>query len=319
MALLLREAEVAELLPMADAIEAVEEAFRLLGEGQAVNRSRVRLQAGEAILHVMSAGLPPAGVMGLKTYSSVRGRTRFVVLLFDVGTGELLAMMEADRLGQIRTGAASGVATRHLARPDAGVVGLLGSGWQARGQLLAVAAVRKLRRVQVWSPNAERCARFCREMTAALDCEVRPASGPEAVVRGAEILVTATNARTPVLQGAWLQPGTHINAVGSNFAQRQEVDEETVDRSALVVVDSKEQARIEAGDLLPAIARGLLSWEQVHELSEVVTGALGRPDPAEAITLFESQGVALEDVAVAARVYARAREAGAGEPLTLVP
>lgn len=317
MALLLTEADVARLLPMAVALEAVEEAFRWQGEGRLVNRPRVRLPVPGGLLHVMPAALPEAGVMGLKAYATVRGRARFVVLLFSARTAELLAVIEADRLGQTRTGAASGVATRHLARADAHVVGCYGAGWQARSQLEAVCAVRPVREVRVYSRTPERREHFAVEMAAALGVPVRAVEEPEAVARGAHVLVTITTSRTPVLEGRWLEPGVHVNAAGSNARDRTELDAEAVRRADLIATDSLEQARVECGDLLAAVEQGAVGWDRVCELGEIVAGRRpGRRGPEE-ITLFESQGVAMEDVAVAARVVERARAEGLGHDLPL--
>jgi ornithine cyclodeaminase/alanine dehydrogenase-like protein (mu-crystallin family) len=312
MALLLTESDVTALLPMSLALEAVEQVFRWQGEGRLSNRPRVRLPVPGGLLHVMPAALPEARVMGLKAYATVRGGAKFVVLLFAADSGGLLAVIEADRLGQMRTGAASGVATRYLARLDADRVGCYGTGWQARSQLEAVCAVRRVREVRVYGRDPARRARFAEEMTGALGLRVVAVDQPEAAARDAGILVTITNSRTPVLEGRWIAPGAHVNAAGSNALQRAELDVEAVRRAAVVVTDSLEQARVECGDLVAPIEQGVLRWEDVHELGEVVAGKHpGRPS-ADAITLFESQGVAMEDVAVAVRLVERARERGVG-------
>jgi ornithine cyclodeaminase/alanine dehydrogenase-like protein (mu-crystallin family) len=313
MALFLREDDVARLLPMREALEAVEEVFRLHGSGGAVNQARSRVRLPGSVLHVMSGGVIDLNVVGLKAYTTTRQGARFVVLLFQADTGVLLAVMEADRLGQTRTGAASGVATKYMARIDARAVGLIGTGWQARAQLAAVCSVRSITEVKAYSRHEERRRQFCAEMSAELGVPVTPAGSAEEAAREADIVVTITNAREPVLYGAWLKPGAHVNAAGSNALIRCEIDEETVRRARLIAVDAKDQARIECGDLLGPVERGIIHWDQVRELGEVVAGRIPGRTSAEDITLFESQGLAIEDVAVAARVYARAREAGVGE------
>lgn len=254
--------------------------------------------------------------MGFKAYTTSRNGAHFLFLLYG-GDGRLLAIMEADRLGQVRTGAASGVATKYMARKEAATIGIFGTGWQARSQLPAVCAVRSIRQVKAYSRNAERRQAFCREMSETLNVEVIPVEDPEEAVKEADILITITTAKEPVLKGVWLQPGVHLNVAGSNFAQKRELDEEAVRRSALIVVDSKEQARIESGDLLVPIERGLLRWEDVHELGEVVAGRLPGRRSDQEITLFKSNGIALEDVAVAWRVYERAKAEGFGQELPL--
>jgi ornithine cyclodeaminase/alanine dehydrogenase-like protein (mu-crystallin family) len=312
MAVLLSESDVTMLLPMSLALEAVEEVFRWQGEGKLTNRARVRLPVPGGLLHVMPAAVPEARVMGLKTYATVRGGAKFVVLLFSVETGALLAIIEADKLGQMRTGAASGVATKYLARPEADRVGCYGTGWQARSQLEAVCAVRRVREVRVYGRDLERRARFAEEMTPLLGVPVVAVDRPEAAARDASILVTITGSKTPVLEGQWIAPGAHLNAAGSNALPRAELDVEAVRRAGLIVTDSLEQARVECGDLVAALEQGVVRWDDVHELGDVVAGRHpGRRDAGQ-ITLFESQGVAMEDVAVAARIVARARERRVG-------
>jgi ornithine cyclodeaminase/alanine dehydrogenase-like protein (mu-crystallin family) len=196
-----------------------------------------------------------------------------------------------------------------------GSVGIYGTGWQARSQLEAVAAVRAIERAVAFGRDVERRRVFCEEMSQLLDLEVHPAKAPREVPREADILITATTAREPVLHGKWVRDGQHINAIGSNMASRQEVDEEVIRRAALIVVDSKEQALLECGDLIAPISSGATTWERIPELGEVVRGRIrGRSGPKE-VTLFESQGIAIEDVAVARKVYELGRARGVGVPL----
>ena len=317
MALILREADVRRVLTMADCLTWLEEGFRAYAAGRARNLPRRRVRWPEGILHTLPAADLTVDAVGLKTYTSVRGTTRFLVLLYSASNGELLALIEADYLGAVRTGAASGVATRYLARDDARRVGMIGAGSQARTQLAAVAAVRPIERAVVWSRDAARRERFCREMAAELGLPVEPAASAEAAVREQDIVITITTARQPVLSGEWLSPGTHINAAGSNSLLRREIDDATLRRVDRLVVDSRAQAPLEAGDLQGAVERGLLDWDQLPELADVVAGRVpGRQSPTE-ITLFESLGLGLEDITVAKRVYERARAAGLGEEITL--
>src|SRR5437868_2106808 len=216
MALLLSEEDVERLLKMPAAIEAVEAAFRELGAGRATNRPRRRVAVPHGLLHLMPAALPAARAIGFKAYTTFAGRARFHFTLYDSETGELLAMMQADRLGQQRTGAATGVATRHLAQADAAALALFGGGWQARSQLEAVCAVRAIREVRVFSRTPERREAFCREMQPLVTASLKPVASPEAALDGADIVVTATSAREPLFDGALLQPGMHLNVVGSN-------------------------------------------------------------------------------------------------------
>jgi ornithine cyclodeaminase/alanine dehydrogenase-like protein (mu-crystallin family) len=315
MAIFFTEDEVGALLPMTEAVARVEEAFRLLGERKAVNQPRGRVRLDRLVLHVLSAGSDTLGYAGLKAYTTGPSGARFYFLLFDAGKGELLAIMSADRLGQIRTGAATAVATRYLAPREASRVGIYGSGWQARSQLEALAASRKVSQATVWSRAPERRKTFSEEMAKLLGLPVRPASRPEEVAAESEILVTATSSREPVLLGAWLEPGHHVNAVGSNAANRREIDEVAVTRADVIAADSVEQAKIECGDLIAVVETGKLSWESVRELSDIVAAGFDRAP--EAITLFESQGIAIEDVAAAKVVYERGREQGRGRNLDL--
>ncbi len=317
MALFLDEQQVTDLLTMEMAIAAIEEALKQHGLGTAINnpRARVRLPSGQ--LHMMGAALPTRGVIGYKAYTAFRGHTRFHVMIYSTDTGELLAMLQADRLGQLRTGAASGVASKHMARPEAGSVGIFGTGWQARAQLEAVCAVRQIQGIKAFGRDATRRQTFCTEMSQQLGIAVEPADTPEAVVKGMDIVITATNARAPLFDGNWLEPGAHVNAIGSNALIRREVDDTTVRRSALIVVDSKEQARLECGDLLGGLERGLIHWGQVRELGDVVAGLIPGRRQASDITLFESHGLAIWDLAAGMAVYDAAKAKGIGRDLAL--
>ncbi len=306
------EEEVGRLLSMDEAIRAVDDAFRHLGTGSAVNIPRSRVRLPGHTLHVLSGGIPGLNVTGLKAYTTTRHGARFVVLLFRADTGDLLATIEADRLGQMRTGAASGVATKYMAREDAASVGVIGTGWQARSQLAAVCGVRGVTSACAFGRDRSRRESFCREMTEQLGIPVQPVDTAHESVAEADIVITITSSAQPVLKGAWLAPGTHVNAAGSNALLRSEIDVETVRRSRVVAVDSREQARVECGDLLAPVEMGYLHWDRVYELADVVAGHVpGRIDPAD-VTLFESQGLAVEDVAVAAVVFERAKAEGAG-------
>lgn len=316
MPLLLREDDVARVLQMDQLITAVEDAFRLYGRRQAVNRPRQRstTDAG-TVLHVMSAAIPALGVMGLKAYTSARGGTRFVAMLYSTETGELIAMMEANRLGQMRTGAASAVATKYMARPDAGALGIIGTGWQARSQVVAISRVRPIALVKCYGRDPRRREEFAREMVQELGAEVVAVDSAREAVEGVEIAVTATTATEPVVLGEWAHAGMHINAVGSNWANRQELDAGAVGRCDRVAVDDLEQAKEESGDLIAAAESGLVAWDRVIELGRIVAGEVpGRTAPQDT-TLFESQGIALEDVAAMKLAYDRARQLGVGEEL----
>jgi alanine dehydrogenase len=310
--LLLTESEVRELLTMEMALEAVEDALRKLALEEAENVPRSRTQTDHTMLHVMSAAAKTLGFAGYKAYASGRKGTTFHVGLYDGKSGALLALMQADYLGQVRTGAASGVATQYMARPDASEVGVFGSGKQARTQLIAICKVRRVRRAQVYSPNEENRTRFAREMSVVCGTEVQPVPRPEMAAEDKDIIITATNSREPVLNGHWIVEGTHLNVIGSNFLGKAEIDAVAVRRCESIVVDSKDQARLEAGDFVQPLEDGSIHWADIHELGQVIVGRYtGRAHPQD-VTLFKSLGIAIEDVAVAARVYAKAQGAKVG-------
>jgi ornithine cyclodeaminase/alanine dehydrogenase-like protein (mu-crystallin family) len=310
--LLLNEAEVKNLLTMEMALEAVETALRKLGLDEAQNIPRSRCQTDHVVLHVMSAAAKSLGVAGYKAYGTSRQGAHFHVGLFDGKTGELTAIVQADYLGQMRTGAASGVATKFLARPDSATVGLFGTGKQARTQLLAVCKVRAIKHVAVYSRREENRRAFCAEMTPLCQCPVEPAARSEEAAVGKDIVITATSSRDPVLQGDWLTDGAHLNIIGSNYLSKSEIDVAVVRRAKSIFVDSIDQAHLEAGDFRQARDAGVLQWPSIRELGELVAGrAPGRQQPGD-ITLFKSLGLAVEDIATAAMVVAKAKKANVG-------
>lgn len=318
MTLLLTEADVRSLLTMPVALEVVEGSMRRQGEGKLVLNPRCRLRLPDnGLLHYMAAADPVDGYFGMKLYTTVRGAARFVVPLFRAATGEMAALIEADALGQIRTGAASGVATKYLANSNARRAGIVGTGYQARTQLEAVAAVRKLDRIRAFGRDPERRKQFCREMSARIGITVEPANSCEEAVRDAEIVITATPATQIVLEGTWLTPGMHINAMGANWPQKRELDAAAIIRSDVVAVDSIEQARMEAGDLIQAFGEDVSRWDSVHELSEIVAGKIPGRISSSQITLFKSIGIATWDLAAAVRVFKLAVGNGMGQSIPL--
>jgi len=311
--LYISEQEVLACLPMPKAVELVEEAFRGLDAGTVVNhpRRRVILPTG-SVLHYMAAGTPD--YFGLKAYSvNAKTGAHFEVLLYRSGDGMPLATLEANHLGQIRTGAASGVATKYLAREDAGVAGIIGTGFQARTQLEAVAAVRKLREVRVWSRKKDKREDFARRCAQDFRLNVRPAESARDCVEGADIVVTATSSKEPVLEAAWISAGAHVNAAGSNWAERRELPTELVlDRAAVVSVDSVEVGKIESGDLLIPMRERSVGTLPAVELSGIVAGRISGRSSPDQITIFKSNGLAAEDIAVGGFVYEEALRRGFG-------
>jgi alanine dehydrogenase len=313
--LYLAEDDVSRLLDIRLAIEAVEEAFRRLAIGEAMNVPRQRAKAPGIVLHSMSAAAQYLGLVGWKCYTTTKRGARFLMGLYDANSGELRALIEADRLGQLRTGAVTAVAAKWMAPNDADQAGIFGAGHQAQTQLAAVAAVRKLKRAVVYSRNEANRAAFVRRMAVELALDVVPVERPEQAAADLPIVITATTSATPVFDGHWLREGTFVAAIGSNWPQRAEIDTTAVRRAENVVCDSIEACQHEAGDLIIASAQGAFDWSQASELAEVVAGtAVGRSH-RESITLFKSVGLAIEDVALGGKLLELARRSGIGREL----
>lgn len=315
MAIFLSEADVRQLLTMDLALEAVEAAHRAHGEGRVIDIPRQRTRVPTASLHILQGALPDEGVMGYKAYTASRGGARFLVHLFDAANGRLLAVIEADHLGMMRTGAAGGLAVRLLAREEASVAGVFGAGWQAQSQIEALCRVRPVRRVKLYSRDPDRRRAAAADFSRRFGVEVVPADSPEQVVRGSDVVVTITTSAVPVFEGAWLEEGCHVNAAGANALIRRELDETAVRRAAVVCVDSRATALAESGDLLPALEKGRLHSGQLVELGEIVAGIRhGRQEDSD-ITLFESQGMSIQDLALANRLVRLAGERGLGREI----
>ena len=288
------EEQVRKTLSVPDCINVLREAF----SHTYVNIPRYRLKSTNALLHVMSASIPDLGIIGLKSYTTTKNGNTFVVLLFEEKNGGLLAVVEADSLGQIRTGAASGLATDLLARKESRIAAIIGTGYQAETQLLAVQSVRDFKETRVYSRSAQNREAFAKRMEYQTRGKLIITDSAEAAVNDADVICTITGSKEPVIQAAWIKPGCHINAAGSNWATKRELDPEIVRKCNFVCVDHREQSRIESGDLIDVVS----DWDQVAELADVVKGLPGRTD-SEQITLFKSNGIALEDIAAANFVY----------------
>jgi ornithine cyclodeaminase len=317
MALFLSEADVKQLLTMDLALEAVEAAHRAHGTGRAIDIPRQRTRVPTASLHILQGALLDEGVMGYKAYTVSKEGARFLVHLFDSASGRLLGIIEADYLGMMRTGATGGLAARYLACEDAATVGVFGSGWQAQSQIEALCRVRSLRRIKIYSRDAERRRTAAADFSRRFGVEVLPVETAEQAARDSDIVVTITTSPTPVFEGAWLAEGCHVTAAGSNALIRREVDEKTVGRAGLVCVDSRATALAEAGDLQPALEKGRLHAGQLVELGEVVAGVRAGRQSKRQITLFESQGMAIQDLALGLRLLHLASERGFGQTLAL--
>lgn len=306
MPLYLTEADVDGLITAGEAVPVLEACFVRMAAGAVENVPRRRLELDDGAFAVMFAADRELGYAGVKAYTAVPGKAVFAITLFEARTGELVAVLEADTLGQRRTGAASGVAAKHLARSEARTLGVIGCGWQAEAQVDAIrTAVPSLERVVAYCRTETKLRSFC-EAVDAEPAESHREAGEQ------DVVVTVTTSRDPVLRGEWLRPGALVCAVGANRPDRRELDNVVLERASFVCCDSKENARLESGDLIEPVASGALDWLEVHELQEVVAGEVRGRQSDEDVVVFKSNGLAVWDVAVAAEVVARARERGVG-------
>jgi alanine dehydrogenase len=314
---LLTHEQVQSLVSMSDAIECMEAAFREEGEGATLLPARINMKAGRGWLRIGPVALEKSGWMGFKAMNLMPGAgVRYQVHLYEIATGALVAIMDAQHLTTLRTGATSAVATRRLARPGPAVVALLGSGVEARAQLEAMQADGKVGSARIFSPTAANRERLAEDFRRRYDMKVTAVGSAEEAVSGADLILAAVKSTIPVLHGEWLRPGTHVNSVGTARRDQREIDPETFVRSARIVVDTKEGVFGEAGDAFAA--REVLRTE-VHELAQlVIGGAQGRGSPEE-ITLFKSVGTGIQDIALAALIHQRALERSVGTDLGEFP
>jgi ornithine cyclodeaminase/alanine dehydrogenase-like protein (mu-crystallin family) len=311
----LTEQDVRRLVSVKDAIATLEALFATWSDSATVNLPRQRARVGGSAFNLMGAAWGAKSLFGLKAYYAGGNGARYHVLLYSASDGKLKAMIEADNLGQMRTGAASGLATKLLAKPEARTLGVIGTGRQAFTQVAAVCAVRDIADVRVFSPTAEHRDAFAHRIERELKIAAQPAASGEAAVAEADVVIVITKSAEPVLRATWLKSGVHVNAAGANAAARREVDAETVLRATVRATDQAEQARIEAGEYRDLVAAGRLTWQDIVELGDILTGkAAGRRGPAD-ITLFKSLGIALEDIAFADLIWRRAGERGVGKPM----
>jgi ornithine cyclodeaminase/alanine dehydrogenase-like protein (mu-crystallin family) len=307
--LYLTEAEVEAVVSPAVAVDAVEGCFRRMADGDVEIAPRRRLRLPEGSLADMAASDRGLGLAGGKLYAATPNGTTFVVCLFDAESSELVAVLEADRLGQLRTGAASGVAARHLAKTGAASLGVIGCGHQAEFQVACIrAAAPALESVVAYCRTPEKLSAFCAEVGAEPGESHRDAAAQD-------VVVTITSSRDPVLRGEWLRPGALVAAAGANVVTRRELDNAVLERAAFVCCDLLAQAKLESGDLVEPVEAGVLDWLEVHELHEVVVGETAGRQSDDDIVVFKSNGLAAWDIAVAAEAVRLAREKGVGTEL----
>lgn len=313
------EREVAELLSLEDAIDVLAGAYWLMAVGRATSMRRAHVREGEAILHAVGGTLSADRLAGTKTWVYTPNGAAPLLVLFSLDDGRVIALVEAFAMGQMRTAATSGLGTRMLAVPNASTLALLGTGKQAFAQAQAVACVRPIRTLRLVGRDPERRAALAQRLREELEVEVSEHGNVSEAVAGADVVTAITRSADPVLRGAWLTPGTHVNAVGAIVRSRRELDESAVGVCTTVVVDSVAQARDDAGELLAAVDAGVLDWADVRGLDEIVDVDVSALRAPQDISLFKALGVGLSDVALGAEIVKRAVTAGVGTPLPAQP
>ena len=312
MALFLKDEDVAQCVTMDAMLEAIESMQRQYGDGQAHNMTRRKIIADSGMLSVMGGGLFHQGLLGVKTYTVVKGAYSFQVSLYDANTGELLLYTQANRLGQLRTGATTGVAVKYLANPEDVTVGIVGTGGQAPTQLEALSKVRGIKKIKAYSRTQERREEFARRMADTMGVEVSAVTSNEDAVRDCDIVLCIAATMDPVVEAHWLKDGSTLIGAGPTTWRAREVDEAVITRAGKLIVDSTEQAAIEAGDLCSAVDKGIIQWSKVHELRHVVSGAVTGRDSNDQVVYAKIMGTGVADVAAAKLAYDSAKAAGLG-------
>lgn len=313
----LSEKDVQQVLNMQILLETTEQSLKDRALHEAVDIPRQRIYAPEGVQHMLQASSKTLGYTGFKYYYTRPTGRSFYVHLISIDSGKLESIVEAAWMSMVRTGAASGAATKYLARKDASIVGQIGSGNQSIGQLEGVCAVRKITEARVYSRTRDKLEAYCKRMSEKLGIPVIPAASAEAAVRGTHVVNVITKSATPVLKGEWLEPGMHINAAGANALSRAEIDDATVARCDVITVDSRGTAQKECGDLISSFEKGVIQWDYLTEIGDVYTGkATGRMSPTQ-ITLYESHGMGIQDIYAAAKAVDIAKARGIGTQLPL--
>ena len=307
MTLILNESDIISLFPMETAMEASDLAFKLQAGAQSVNHPRIRIANQNQSFNYMTASSPELGFYCMKTYSTYKTTSpTFYVYLFDYSNGELLSIMNASALGQIRTGAASGIATKYLSRQNSHRLSIIGTGYQAKTQAEAITLIRPITLIKVYSRSLGNRQVFAEWLQQNLNIECIPVNSPEECIEHSDIITTITTSKNPVLKGSQITSGTHINAAGGNHYMRRELDDDAVLNSNVIATDDINQARAECGDLINVIDRGLLRWHNIHQMSEITSGIKTGRTNENQITLYESQGLAIQDLTAAAHIYSKA-------------
>ena len=318
MTLILNESDIISLFPMEDAIKASDLAFKLQSGDQSVNQPRIRIANQNQSFNYMTASSPELGFYCMKTYSTHKNTSpTFYVYLFDYSNGDLLSIMNASALGRIRTGAASGIATKYLSRQNSQRLSIIGTGYQAKTQAKAITLIRPITLIKVYSRSLANRKVFAEWLQQNLNIECIPVNSPEECTEHSDIITTITTSKNPVFKGSQITSGTHINAAGGNHYMRRELDDDAVLNSNVIVTDDINQARVECGDLINVIDRGLLHWHNIHQMSEITSGIKTGRTNENQITLYESQGLAIQDLTAAAHIYSKAIQNKIGNPVDI--
>ena len=312
MTLFLKDEDVHQCVSMDDMIEAIESMQEHYGRGEAYNLTRRKIIGSGGMLGVMGGGLFHQGLLGVKTFTIANESYSFQVSLYEADTGKLLSYIQANRLGQLRTGATTGVAVKYLANQEPATVGIIGTGGQAPTQLEAVCKVRDVEKVKIYSRNPDRREAFAQSTAEALGIEIKAATTNQEAVLDSDIVICIAANTSPVVEGVWLGPGATVIGAGPTSWRDQEVDDVTFQRAGKIFVDSTEQATLEAGDMASAVDRGLLQWSQVLELRYAVAGLVQGRDDQDQIVYAKLMGTGVADVAAAKLAYDKARAMGLG-------
>lgn len=316
-AIYINENLASSLINMDDALVLTEESFKTFAEGTSFNMNRQRMRVRKGALHMLPAAIPYKNVIGFKAYTSFRSGVIFKTHLYDGETGAPLAIVDSNEIGRLRTGAASGIASKYFAKKNAETVFIFGAGFQAEAQLDAVCAcIKSIKKIFVSTRTKESAIEFSKDMSKKLGIDVRPSENMAEDLAKSHIIITITTSAKPLFDHAALSAnGVHINAAGSNALIRAEIPEKTVEAAKYLIVDCKDVAAVECGDMLPSLEKGRIHWNEIIELGDVVAGFRKGRQSEDGISLFESQGMGLLDVACAEFIYRKALEKKSGEPL----
>lgn len=315
-AIYIDEATASKILNMDNALNLVEESFTTYAQGKSFNMTRQRMRIRKGALHMLPGAVPYKNVIGFKAYTSFRAGLIFKVHLYDAENGNPLAIVDANEIGRLRTGAATGIATKYMAKKESNTAFIFGGGFQAEAQLEAVYKTSNIKKAFVTTRKIENAQAFADKMSKSLGIEIIPTQNIENDLPQADIIITITTAVKPLFEHTMLNPnGVHINGAGSNALIRAEVPEKTIEAAEVLAVDSKDVAAIECGDILPSLEKGRLHWNEILELGEITAGFRPGRVTENGITIFQSQGMGLQDIMCAEYIYRKAVAENLGKEL----